>query len=88
MLAEAQRRQVFAKVLATVEQKFMGDEPDTGRMREEHEADVLRAETSDDFEHAINTMLKKLGTSHTGFFNERRPRAAGRIAIAARRMGI
>ena len=83
MLAEAQRRQVFAKVLATVEQKFMGDEPDTGRMREEHEADVLRAETPDEFEHAINTMLKKLGTSHTGFFHERRPRAAGRIAIAA-----
>lgn len=80
---ETQRRQVFAKVLSTIEQKFMGDEPNTGRMREEHEAEVLRAETSDDFEHAINSMLKNLGTSHTGFFHERRPRAAGRIAIAA-----
>jgi carboxyl-terminal processing protease len=80
---ETQRRQVFAKVLSTIEQKFMGDEPNTGRMREEHEAEVLRAETPDDFEQAINSMLKKLGTSHTGFFHERRPRAAGRIAIAA-----
>ena len=31
----------------------------------------------------MNNMLKKLGTSHTGFFHEGRPRAAGRIAIAA-----
>jgi C-terminal processing protease CtpA/Prc len=28
-------------------------------------------------------MLRQLGTSHTGFFHESRPRAAGRIAIAA-----
>ena len=28
-------------------------------------------------------MLKQLGTSHTGFFHEKRARAAGRIAIAA-----
>lgn len=28
-------------------------------------------------------MLKKLETSHTGFLHERRPRAAGRTAIAA-----
>ena len=31
----------------------------------------------------MNSMLKTLGTSHTGFFHEGRPRAAGRIAIAA-----
>ena len=80
---EAQRRQVFEKVLGTIEQKFVGDEPNTRQLREEYEAAVVGAESSDEFEHAINNMLKKLGTSHTGFFHERRPRAAARIAIAA-----
>ena len=80
---EAQRRNVLAKVLAAVDQKFMGAEPNTRTMREEHEAQILGADTADDFEQAMNSMLKKLGTSHTGFFHEGRPRAAGRIAIAA-----
>lgn len=81
--SEAQRRQVFEKVLGTIEQKFMGDGPNACELRAEYEADVMRAESSEDFEQAVNSMLKKLGTSHTGFFHERRPRAAARIAIAA-----
>lgn len=81
--SETQRREVFEKVLGTIERKFMGDEPNTRKLRDEHEADAIRAESSEDFEQAINNMLKKLGTSHTGFFHERRPRAAARIAIAA-----
>ena len=80
--SESQRRQVFARVLGTIEQKFMGDEPDIGKLREEHEAAVLHAETSVDFEQAINAVLKALGTSHTGFFHEQRPRAAGRSGAA------
>lgn len=83
LTSESQRRQVFEKVLGTIEQKFMGDEPNTRELRDEHEGEVIRAESSEDFEEAINNMLKKLGTSHTGFFHERRPRAAARIAIAA-----
>ena len=80
---EVQRRNVLARVLEAVDQKFMGTEPDSRAMREEHEAQILGADTADDFEQAMNSMLKKLGTSHTGFFHEGRPRAAGRIAIAA-----
>lgn len=80
---EAQRRQVFEKVLGTVEHKFMGDEPDTRALRDEYEADIIRSEGSEEFEQVVNNMLKRLGTSHTGFFHERRPRAAARIAIAA-----
>ena len=83
VIDELQRRSVLAKVLATIDDKFMGAEPDTRSMREEHEAQILGADTAEDFEQAMNSMLKKLGTSHTGFFHEGRPRAAGRIAIAA-----
>src|SRR6266542_1868831 len=80
---EVQRRSVMAKVIEAIDKKFMGTEPDTRSMREEHEAQIIGADTADDFEQAMNSMLKKLGTSHTGFFHEGRPRAAGRIAIAA-----
>ena len=83
VITDAQRRSVLASVLAAVDQKFMGAEPNARSMREEHEAVILGADTADDFEQAMNSMLKKLGTSHTGFFHEKRPRAAGRIAIAA-----
>lgn len=80
---EAQRRNVLANVLTAVDQKFMGAEPNTRSLRDEHEEQILGADTAEDFEQAMNSMLKKLGTSHTGFFHEGRPRAAGRIAIAA-----
>ena len=81
--SEAQRRQVFEKVLGTIEQKFMGNEPNTRELRDAYEAGVIRAESSEAFEQVVNNMLRTLGTSHTGFFHERRPRAAARIAIAA-----
>jgi hypothetical protein len=61
----------------------MGAEPNTPSLREEYEAQIIAAGTSEEFEQTMNSMLKKLGTSHTGFFHEGRPRTAGRIAIAA-----
>lgn len=82
-LSETERRSVLDKVLSTIDAKFMGPEPNTRRLRDEHEGPIIRAQSPDDFEQAINAMLKLLGASHTGFFHEKRPRAAGRIAIAA-----
>lgn len=83
VLSESQRREVFAKVLETVDKKFMGSNPDTSTLRQEHEDRILQSCTAEEFEAAVNGMLRQLGTSHTGFFHESRPRAAGRIAIAA-----
>lgn len=82
MLNESQRRTVFHNVLQAVEKKFMGT-ADTGQLRLAHEEDVLAAGTTEAFEQAMTRMLQQLGASHTGFFDENRPRAAGRIAIAA-----
>lgn len=82
-LNESQRRQVFTKVLQTVDNKFMGPDPNTTKLREEHEHEVVSSDTGERFEQAMNSMLRQLGTSHTGFFHETKPRAAGRIAIAA-----
>ena len=82
-LNESQRRTVLSNVLDTINKKFMGSDPDIAKLRETNEAEIVKAETSEEFEDAVNRMLKQLGTSHTGFFHESRPRAAGRIAIAA-----
>lgn len=82
-LNESQRREMFTKVLQTVDKKFMGPDADTKKLREDHEPAIVRSETGEQFEQAVNQMLRQLGTSHTGFFHESKPRAAGRIAIAA-----
>jgi C-terminal processing protease CtpA/Prc len=82
-LNESQRRAVFMKVLEAVDNKFMGSDPDTNALREQHERQILQSSTAEEFEAATSGMLRQLGTSHTGFFHEGSPRAAGRIAIAA-----
>ena len=74
---------MFRKVLDTVDKKFMGPEPDTKGLADTHEREVVQSATAEDFEQRMNRMLRDLGASHTGFFHESAPRAAGRIAIAA-----
>ena len=82
-LTESQRRHVFDKVVALIDTKFMGPELDMRRLREAHEAAIVGSSTLDAFEDAMDALLRSLGTSHTGFFHEGRPRSAGRIAMAA-----
>ncbi len=82
-LTTSQRRSVMDKVLLTIDKKFMGTAVDTKALRERHQDTVVAAGTDEAFETAVNQLLKDLGASHTGFFHEGTPRAAGRIAIAA-----
>lgn len=77
------RRTALDAVLRAVETKFMGPDVDTSSLRATHEAAVVEAGSALDFETAMNAMLRDLGVSHTGFFHESAPRAAGRVAIAA-----
>ena len=82
-LTEPQRRTVFDKVLMLVDTKFAGTDIDVNRLREAHEARVVTSDTAEDFEQALDGVLRDLKTSHTGLFHEARPRSAGRIAMAA-----
>jgi carboxyl-terminal processing protease len=82
-LSEADRRSVLSNVLRTIDTKFMGPDVDTNALRQKHESSVLSAESGEAFEATLNGLLRDLGVSHTGFFHESTPRAAGRIAIAA-----
>jgi C-terminal processing protease CtpA/Prc len=80
---EPQRRAVFDKILQLIAAKFAGPDPDIDKLRAEHEAGIVRSATAQSFEESIDALLRALGTSHTGFFHESRPRATGRIAMAA-----
>lgn len=84
-LSREERETVFEKVLATIDTKLMAQDtpPDITALREEFAARVLDADSGEAFEEAMNALLRRLGVSHTGFFHEAAPRAAGRVAIAA-----
>jgi carboxyl-terminal processing protease len=83
-LHEHQRREILNRVLQFVEEKSVTapGTPDAARLRAEHEAVIIRASTTDDFERAMNEMLKRLGR-HAGLFHGSRPRSPSRIAFAA-----
>jgi C-terminal processing protease CtpA/Prc len=82
-VTESERRAVFSNVLNVVNKKFMGSDPPIAKLRETHESQIVHSDTPEQFEEAVSQMLRQLGTSHTGFFHQSRPRAAGRIAMAA-----
>jgi hypothetical protein len=82
-LTEPQRRAVFDKVIMLVDTKFSGPDVDVGQLRGVHGPRVIGSRTVEDFEQALDGLLRDLKTSHTGFFHEARPRSAGRIAMAA-----
>jgi len=82
-LTEAQRRTVFDKILHLIETRFTGPEPDLRAPRDAHEARIVGAQSAEAFEEAVDQLLRALGTSHTGVFHESRPRATGRVAMAA-----
>ena len=82
-LNESERRSVLGKVLAVIDTKFMGPKADTQALLAKHEKAVLATGAREEFEAAVNGLLKDLGASHTGFFHESAPRAAARIALAA-----
>ena len=83
VLTEQERRAVLDAVLRVIDTKYMGPEANTVALRASHEARVVDSSDPVEFEAAMNGLLKELGMSHTGFFHESTPRAAGRVAIAA-----
>ncbi|HEX5370477.1 MAG TPA: hypothetical protein VFY10_13770, partial [Dehalococcoidia bacterium] len=77
VLTESQRREVLERVMRVIDRKFMGPDIDMDSLRSSHERAVITSETPEAFEQALTSLLKDLGTSHTGCFHEGRPRAAG-----------
>ncbi|MDX2182288.1 MAG: S41 family peptidase [Bryobacteraceae bacterium] len=84
-LSESQRREVLDAIFRALGTKLAtpNARPDLAAMRATHEGAVLRMSDAEGFENSVNAMLKDLRLSRVGFFHEAKPRAAGRIAIAA-----
>lgn len=85
-LTELQRKQVLDAVLKNIARKFVhpaNTTTDTDSLRAQFECEIVGTADAQSFESAMNRMLQALGASHTGFFHESKPRAGGRIALAA-----
>lgn len=84
-LTEAQRREIFRKVACALREKLAVAKTPTNLndLQAAHEQEIVNATDVIAFEQSVNAMLNGLNISHLGFFHETKPRAAGRIAIAA-----
>lgn len=85
-LNEGQRVEVINRLIQTIETKFYDPKLNGADIRgrlEASRADIVHKATPEDFETAVNEILKELRTSHVGFFHESKPRVSGRMAISA-----
>jgi len=85
-LNEHQRSEVLDRLTKTVETKFYDPKLNGLDIRSRVEAsrsEIISKAEAEEFESAVNDVLKELKTSHVGFFHESKPRVAGRIAISA-----
>ena len=77
---------MFQKVVDTCEKKLY--DPKLNRVNwrpiaEERRERILTAESEEELEREFNELIKELKVSHAGFYHEKRPRAAGKMAISA-----
>ena len=85
-LNEGQRVDVINRLIKTIEEKFYDPKLNGVDIRGRLEAskpDIIRKTKQEDFETALNEVLKELRTSHVGLFHESKPRVSGRMAISA-----
>ncbi|MGJ5814880.1 S41 family peptidase [Paludibaculum fermentans] len=81
-----QRAQIFDRTAARVTKEYFDPNfngtkwPDLAR---ESRQQILALEDADAFEHAMHDLVRRLGTSHTGFFHESVKRVPARLAIGA-----
>src|SRR5271156_4097832 len=77
---------MFRKVVDTFEKKLYDPKlngVDWRHLAEERKERILAADSEEELEREFNELIKELKVSHAGFYHERRPRAAGKMAISA-----
>jgi C-terminal processing protease CtpA/Prc len=77
---------MFQKVVDTCEKKLYDPKLNGVNWRpiaEERRERILTAESEEELEREFNELIKELKVSHAGFYHEKRPRAAGKMAISA-----
>lgn len=77
---------IFDKVVETCEKKLYDPKlngVDWRRIAETRRERILAAADEAELEREFNDLIRELRVSHAGFYHERRPRAAGKMAISA-----
>src|SRR6202451_3728323 len=77
---------MFRKVVDTCEKKFYDPKLNGVNWRhlaEQRKERILAATSDEEVEREFNELIKELKVSHAGFYHEKRPRAAGKMAISA-----
>lgn len=80
------REKVFENVVATVERKLYDpglNGIDWRGIAATQRSGIVSAQTEKEFETRLNELIRELRVSHAGFFSEKRPLAAAKIAIGA-----
>src|ERR1044072_4311068 len=80
------RQKVFANVVSTVARRLYDpalNGVDWNAAADKHRAPIVNAGTREEFETAVNHLIKDLRASQAGFFSEKRPIAGAKIAIGA-----
>src|SRR5579862_250848 len=85
-LTGAQRAEVFDKTTAKVTKQYFDPRfngTDWPRIAKESRESIIAMDDPDRFELGMHELVRKLGTSHTGFFHQSVRRVPGRLSIGA-----
>ena len=85
-LTGAQRAEVFDKTTAKVTKQYFDPRfngTDWPRIAKDSRESIIAMDDPDRFELGMHELVRKLGTSHTGFFHQSVRRVPGRLAIGA-----
>src|SRR5713226_8615086 len=85
-LTLAQRIEVFDKTAAKVTKQYFDPRfngTDWPRLARESRAQIISRDDPEQFELGMHELVRKLGTSHTGFFHQSVRRVPGRLSIGA-----
>jgi carboxyl-terminal processing protease len=77
---------MFRKVVDTCEKKLYDPKlngVNWHHIAEERKERILTAQSEEELEQEFNELIRELKVSHAGFYHEKRPRAAGKMAISA-----
>jgi C-terminal processing protease CtpA/Prc len=85
-LTLAQRTEVFDKTAAQVTKQYFDPRfngTDWPRLARESREQIISRDDPEQFELGMHDLVRKLGTSHTGFFHQSVRRVPGRLSIGA-----
>ena len=83
-LTSAQRAEVFDKTAAKITKEYFDPKfngTDWPRLASEARGRIVALSDPEEFETGMHELVRKLGTSHTGFFHQSARRVPGRLAL-------